>query len=386
MRFRRYACAWLSVSVLALVGVALAPAASASSLSDAQDQLALYDLTNQARAAQGLAPLAADVRAGEIAQGWARQLAAQRTLVHNPALVAQISNQVTSDWRRIGENVGYAPTATIVQNAFLGSPGHLANILGDYNRVGIGAARDAYGTLWVVLDFINGPPVQTVSPSTFLPFASAPDFGSQQYLDLLGRSPDPAGLAYWSSVLDSGAATPGQVVDGFMRSPEFGQRVSPLSRLYMAAFARIPDYGGLVYWLSVERAGVSLDQIAALFVSSPEFLRLYGNLKPLDFVSRIYANVLGRPADPGGLAYWTALLQASILDRGGLLLAFSESAENQISTAATVNATLGYVGLLRRSPDPSGLAYWAGQLRAGLPLSVFAATVMASPEYAGRFS
>lgn len=385
MRFRSLACA--SVAAIALLGTAvLAPAASASPSSDASDQLTLYALTNQARAAQGLAPLAADVLSGEVAQAWARQLAAQRTLAHNPALVAQIGSQVTPDWRRIGENVGYAPTVTAVQNAFMASPAHVANVLGDFNRVGIGAARDAYGTLWVVLDFVNGPPVQTVSPATFLPFASAPDFSSQQYGDLLGRPADPGGLAYWSSTMNAGISTPGQVVEGFMRSAEFAQRVSPLSRLYMAAFARIADYRGLVYWLSVEQAGLSVKQIADLFVTSPEFLLRYGNLSPSDFVSRVYENVLGRASDAGGMAYWSALLQGATLDRGGLVLLFSESAENQTRTAGTVNATLGYVGLLRRSPDPSGLAYWASQLQAGLPLSVFSATVLSSAEYAGRFS
>lgn len=384
MRLRWLLCALVSVTTI-LGAVVLAPPASASPYSDASDQIALYQLTNQARAAQGLAPLAADVLAGEIAQGWARQLAAQRTLAHNPALVAQIS-QVTPEWRRIGENVGYAPDVATVQNAFLGSPGHLANILGDYNRVGIGAARDPYGTLWVVLDFVNGPPVQTVPPAAFLPFASARDFSAQQYVDLLGRPADPGGLSFWSSVLNAGVSTRGQVIEGFMDSPEFGQRVSPLCRLYMAAFARIPDYGGLVYWLSAERAGSNVNQIAQLFVTSPEFLMRYGSLNLLEFVSRVYQNVLGRTADPGGLAYWTSLLQASTIDRGGLLLAFSESAENQLRTSGTVNATLGYVGLLRRSPDPSGLSYWASQLQAGLPISVFAATVLTSPEYTGRFS
>ena len=35
--------------------------------------------------------------------------------------------------------------------AFLASSGHRANVLGAYNRVGVGAARDAGGQLWVAV-------------------------------------------------------------------------------------------------------------------------------------------------------------------------------------------------------------------------------------------
>ena len=54
------------------------------------------------------------------------------------------------------ENVGFGPDTTALQNAFMNSPPHRANILGDYNRVGVGAAFDGNGTLWVTLDFIKG--------------------------------------------------------------------------------------------------------------------------------------------------------------------------------------------------------------------------------------
>ncbi len=36
-------------------------------------------------------------------------------------------------------------------------PPHRANILGDYNRVGIGTVRDGSDTIWVTVDFVKGP-------------------------------------------------------------------------------------------------------------------------------------------------------------------------------------------------------------------------------------
>ncbi len=85
--------------------------------------------------------------------GWRRQ-ARCRT---NPNLVDQVNNQVTSQWSRIGENVGFGPNVAALEQAFMNSAPHRANILGDYNRVGVGATRDSKGTLWVVVDFLKGP-------------------------------------------------------------------------------------------------------------------------------------------------------------------------------------------------------------------------------------
>ena len=41
------------------------------------------------------------------------------------------------------------------------------------------------------------------------------------YQNVLGRSPDASGLAYWRGQLDSGASTRGQVMTGFSESPEY---------------------------------------------------------------------------------------------------------------------------------------------------------------------
>jgi hypothetical protein len=45
-------------------------------------------------------------------------------------------------------------------------------------------------------------------------------FATQLYLNVLHRSPDPGGLAYWQGVLDHGIATRADVLAGFSESPE----------------------------------------------------------------------------------------------------------------------------------------------------------------------
>jgi hypothetical protein len=59
-----------------------------------------------------------------------------------------------SGWDRMGENVGRGQTPSSLHQAFMDSSGHRANILGDYNYVGIGTGtKDGY--LYVTVIFMK---------------------------------------------------------------------------------------------------------------------------------------------------------------------------------------------------------------------------------------
>ena len=91
-----------------------------------------------------------------------------------------------------------------------------------------------------------------------------------------------------------------------------------ISRLYLAYFQRLPEESGLAYWRSVANSGVGLAAISDVFAGSAEFINTYGNLTNEQFVNQIYLNVLQRPADPGGQAYWTGQL-ANGVTRGQVM-------------------------------------------------------------------
>ncbi|MES2188379.1 MAG: DUF4214 domain-containing protein [Pseudomonadota bacterium] len=99
-------------------------------------------------------------------------------------------------------------------------------------------------------------------------------------------------------------------------------------RLYQAAFNRTPDTAGLGYHVRNLDKGVSLHDVALGFVSSPEFASSYGPLDNTGFVTQLYANVLHRAPDAGGLAYHVGNLNAGVA-RADVLIGFSESPENQ---------------------------------------------------------
>jgi uncharacterized protein DUF4214 len=112
-------------------------------------------------------------------------------------------------------------------------------------------------------------------------------------------------------------------------APSTTSPAAQVTRLYDSVFDRAPDDAGLTFWTSALRAGTGLNDLADLFVASPEFTDRYGeNLGEDEFVALLYQNVLDREADPDGQAFWTTALQSGNADRADVVLAFSESQEH----------------------------------------------------------
>lgn len=100
-------------------------------------------------------------------------------------------------------------------------------------------------------------------------------------------------------------------------------------RVYKAAFDRTPDLGGLGFWIGAMDKGTSLQSVAAGFVQSPEFIKLYGaSPDNLSLVTRMYGNVLDRAPDKPGLDFWVDLLDRHVITVSEALAGFSESNEN----------------------------------------------------------
>jgi V8-like Glu-specific endopeptidase len=106
-------------------------------------------------------------------------------------------------------------------------------------------------------------------------------------------------------------------------------------RLYQAAFNRAPDIAGLGYQMKALDDGLPLWYVAANFLRSPEFNATYGSLDDVEFVTQLYANVLHRAPDSGGLAYHVDHLSNGFA-RGDIVVGFSESPENQAALIGTM--------------------------------------------------
>ena len=112
-------------------------------------------------------------------------------------------------------------------------------------------------------------------------------------------------------------------------------------RLYRAAFDRAPDLPGLGFQINALDRGQALASVAANFVASPEFRSTYGSLDDRQFVTQLYANVLDRAPDAGGLTYHINNL-AHGMQRGEVLMGFSESPENKAAVIGTIQNGIEY--------------------------------------------
>lgn len=97
----------------------------------------VIDAINAERAKYGRSPLAHDPDLTRIAQAWATNMARVDQLTHGgfAARIATVHPRTAA-----GENIaeGYSTAAAVVAG-WMNSPGHRANILGNFSHVGVGA-------------------------------------------------------------------------------------------------------------------------------------------------------------------------------------------------------------------------------------------------------
>jgi hypothetical protein len=108
-------------------------------------------------------------------------------------------------------------------------------------------------------------------------------------------------------------------------------------RLYGGAFDRTPDEGGFRFWAGILDRGISLRDVAKDFIASEEFVGKYGSsLSNSTFVDALYLNVLDRPGEAGGVAFWNKVLDNKAFDRADVLVEFTQLPEYVGISAADI--------------------------------------------------
>jgi subtilisin-like proprotein convertase family protein len=93
------------------------------------------------------------------------------------------------------------------------------------------------------------------------------------------------------------------------------------------------------------------------------------------YVCRVYLDLLGRAADPGGKAFWLRKVDAGE-SRVGIIRKYQTTPEYRRRVVDDV-----YKTFLQRNPDKSGQTYWAEQVRKGVNPDQLRAQVIGSNEY-----
>jgi hypothetical protein len=117
--------------ILAL-GVAMFPAgAHADTVSDEASFVAKI---NELRSSKGLPALQVNANLVSKARGWAAGMAAAGRIWHST-----LSDGISADWQKLGENVGMGGSVDGLHAAFVASPHHYENLVDpDFGYVGIG--------------------------------------------------------------------------------------------------------------------------------------------------------------------------------------------------------------------------------------------------------
>jgi uncharacterized protein YkwD len=117
------------------------------------DQTTVSGQITSSRKGARLAALNSDAPAMSKAQAWSERMAATGVLEHTGG-GSKLDTTGLGNWCAIGENVGYGSSLARVHDAFLASSTHRANILGRYDRVGVGVAKKG-STYWVTHIFLR---------------------------------------------------------------------------------------------------------------------------------------------------------------------------------------------------------------------------------------
>ena len=375
----------------------------------------LFSLVNSDRTSNGLAALKWSQPLGNIAEGGeytgcgftvygraddmiARNYFAHPILGCDGQYVFSMMTAAGVHYESAGENIGWndytdpAEAAAQINTAFMNSPEHRANILNPaYTHVGIGSASSGANT-WsgggatgyqnvsmFTEEFAqlpagtpgNSPPAPAV---TVAQAAANQNFVALAYTTVLGRTADAGGLAYWTHAINGGAARDGVALT-LLSSAEY--RTDLINNDYQLVFGRGVDPAGLAFWLGYMRGGNSDERVLANLISSPEFFADAGNSNAT-FVGNLYSHLLGRPADPDGLAFWTEQLNNGS-PRATAVVRLLSSAEYESNLLQGM-----YWRYLDRAGDPGGVTYALGLLARGASDEDVAVNLIASGEYFNR--
>ena len=193
------------------------------------------------------------------------------------------------------------------------------------------------------------------------------------FRDLLGRTPDAAGLRWWVARLEQGASH-ADVAARFRRVPEVDQRV--VRTLYATYLARTPSSDELVLWTGFIGAGGRVEEVAGQLLGSPERWAAAGGDADR-FVGALFASVLGRaPTAAESTEIGRLVTTEGPTAAARALLPSAESTTRRVDQL--------YAALLDRRPDAAGRAWWAERITAGGNLVDLLFSITATEEYANR--
>jgi hypothetical protein len=149
-------------TVVALALVTMPGVAGAQTPEEQVAEAAFVAEINALRASKGLPGLEVHPNLVGKARDWAKTMADAGRIWHS-----RLSDGVTADWQKLGENVGVGPSVKGLHAAFVASPHHYENLVDSaFTHVGIGVVT-VNGTIYVsemFMQLTSRPATKAVTP------------------------------------------------------------------------------------------------------------------------------------------------------------------------------------------------------------------------------
>ena len=385
----------VSVAVLATTATPAAAGCVTTAGLHGESEGRFVQRLNDLRRSKGLGTLVVNPTIADQSRSWSAVMGAQDWLHHardtgagdgvepHQDYVTLIS-QAVPDWSRAAENVGVNTMRTFctldearasiqgatdsLHTAFVNSSGHYANMVGDFNQVGIGV-HFVGSKLWVTVRFARGTLPKIAPTFSSAQLATAGEYVDAVYQLFLGRAATSSDVSHWSPVVASGDRT--RLTNALAVSNEWaGSRVN---ELYRTILGREADAAGRAAWVRAIAGGMRLEDVAAGFYGSQERFNAEGQ-SIVEYVRGLYEDILTRPADAGGLGYWVDQIRRGV-SRTRVAAGFYGSIESRTTRVQDL-----YQEILGRTADAGGQAHWVGKL-ATLGDVKLASFLAASNEY-----
>jgi hypothetical protein len=232
---------------------------------------------------------------------------------------------------------------------------------------------------------------------------------TQTYQRVLGRQPDSAGLGWWLGQTGSGAIKASQLSGQFLTSDELYLRAGNtpqgwVALVYESVLGRAPDPGGLASWSSTLASAGRASVYSSIYNSAESVSRR---------INLLYQVYLGHGADAGAIAYYAPTLgggdealaaqligsqeydlRAAMRYPGGSAAGAANPPENQAPTELTPSAAVSTSDppflnalskdLLGGTAGADTIASWSASLGSGLSHTWLAAATYQSAAYRGR--
>ncbi len=202
------------------------------------------------------------------------------------------------------------------------------------------------------------------------------------YVAYYGRRGEPAGVEYWTGVLDDAGGDVSAIVNAFGNSQEYldgigsGSTAEQVTALYQQMFDRDPDQAGLDFWVGEIDSGVrTLGEVALAIAEGAQgedqvtYEEKVMVATYFTVVQEMYVAYYGRPGDIAGVEFWALRLGESGGDMNAIIDAFGNSQEflDGIGTGSTTEqVTTLYQQMFNRNPEQAGLDYWVDQVDSGV--------------------